>query len=99
MLLVDVKNVNMKNSVEKLEKEFNIEDIIIKFWEDEGCRNQGISDLYIPLSDTLQDMIFEAKKLVDRDGKASVEVIFKDEDGEEEVLYFYDTEFEEILSA
>lgn len=99
MLLVDVKNVNMKNSVEKLEKEFNIEDIIIKFWEDEECRNQGISDLYIPLSDTLQDMIFEAKKLVDRDGKASVEVIFKDEDGEEEVLYFYDTEFEEILSA
>lgn len=99
MLLVDVKNVNMKNSVEKLEKEFNIEDIIIKFWEDEEYRNQGISDLYIPLSDTLQDMIHEAKKLVDRDGKASVEVIFKDEDGEEEVLYFYDTEFEEILAS
>ena len=98
MQLVDVKNVNMKNSVERLVKEFNIEDIIVKFWEDEECRDQGLSDLYIPISDNLQDIIFEAKKLVDRDSKASVEVISR-EDGEEEVLYFYDSEFEEILSA
>ena len=97
MNLVAVKNVNMDNTIKELEREFNIDDIIIKFWEDEECRNAGLSSISIPLSDTLQDIIFEAKKLVDRDGYASVEVISR-EDGEEEVLYFYDSEFEEILA-
>jgi hypothetical protein len=97
MLLVDAKKVNMKNSIENLEREFNIEDIIIKFWKDEESRDAGLSSIYIPMSNTLQDIIFEAKKLVDRDGYASVEVICKDE-CDEEVLYFYDSEFEEILS-
>lgn len=98
MYLVDVKNVNVTESIERLSNKFNIEDAYVKFWKDEECRDQGISDLYIHMSDNLQGIIHEAKKLIDRDGYASVEVIAKDEDGEEEVLYFYDAKLEEILA-
>ena len=97
MYLVDVKNINLTESIERLSNKFNISDVYVKFWEDEEYRDQGISDLYIHMSDDLQGIIYEAKKLIDRDGYASVEVIAKDEAGEEEILYFYDAKLEEIL--
>ena len=98
MKLVDMKSINVTESIERLANEFNIEDTIIKFWADEECRDQGLSEIYIPMSNDLQGIIHEARKLIDRDGFASVEVLNRDEEGEEEVLYFYDAEYEEILA-
>lgn len=94
MELVNVKEVIMKDVLEFLEEEFDISNIKIKFWEDKEVREMGISSIHSPLSNELQEIIFEAKRLVDRDGKASVEVISEED---EEVLYFYDGVTEQIL--
>lgn len=99
---MDLKNIsevkNKESLVDELSKEYNLEDLIVKTWRDEECRNQGISELYFPIENTLNGIIYEAKNLVDKVGYASVEVIFKEEDGEETVLYFYDVVDEMILA-
>ena len=50
------------------------EEIYIKYWEDEELRDQGISEIYTDNFATREEAIEVARKLVDRDGFASVEV-------------------------
>ena len=95
MELKNIKNVKLEEVISFLEQEFDGYDLTIKFWEDEECRDHGISSIYTPQSSDLYGIFNEAKKLVDRDGKASVEVITSDN---EDVLYFYDAVSEEVLS-
>ena len=52
----------------------SFEEIYIKFWEDEELRDQGISEIYRDNFATREEAIETARKLVDRDGFASVEV-------------------------
>ena len=52
----------------------SFEEIYIKYWEDEDLRDQGISEIYTDNFATREEAIETARKLVDRDGFASVEV-------------------------
>lgn len=99
---MDLKNISEVKNMEKvmadLINEYNSEDLTVKYWETEEERDAGISSLYIPMETTLEGIIYEAKRLIDRECYASTEVIFNDEDGEETVLYFYDAVDEMILA-
>ena len=70
--------------------------LLIKYWVDEEAREEGLSEIYVPTTNTFADVMYEARRLIDRDGYASVEVIIPDEENEE-VLYFYDGITEEIM--
>ena len=50
------------------------ETIYIKYWEDEESRDQGISEIYSDNFKDVEEAKQVARKLVDRDGYASVEV-------------------------
>ena len=56
---------------EALEKEI----IYIKYWQDEEARDQGNSDVYADRFEHIEDAVDVAKRLIDRDGFASVEVL------------------------
>ena len=73
-----------------------MKDLMIKYWENEEMREAGLSELYAPTANTLPEIIFEAKRLVDRENFASVEVVIPSNE-DEEVLYFYDGITEEIF--
>lgn len=60
------------SKVESLKESF--EEIYIKYWENEDLRDQGISEIYRDNFATREEAIEVARKLVDRDGYASVEV-------------------------
>ena len=59
---------------ESVEEELGKETIYIKYWEDEELRDQGISEVYLDKFESIEDAKEVARKLIDRDGYASVEV-------------------------
>lgn len=93
-----IKGIAFDDAIAQLEKEYeyNVSDLMIKYWENEELRSLGESMLYTPNSSNIRDIIFEAKKLVDMHSKASVEVLLPNSDCDE-VLYFYDGITEEIM--
>ena len=100
MNLINTKNINFKKAIEVIIEEYeivDISDIYISYWKTNEHRNHGIADIYIPTKDTLEGIIYEAKKLLDFNGYACVEVLCKDEDYDE-ALYHYDGIEEKILS-
>ena len=100
MNLVDIKNVDFKKAIEVLIEEYDIvdiSDIYISYWKTNEHRNQGIADIYTPTKDTLEGIIYEAKRLRDFYEFACIEVLCKDEDYDE-CLYHYDGMKELILS-
>ena len=85
-----------KGELESLEEK--IEDdkpyYYIKFWEDEERRDQGESDIFMQEFETKEEAIKEARKLVDRDGFASVEVFYTPKgdvnENDDELVFGYD---------
>ena len=77
---------------EGLEESF--EEIYIKYWEDEELRDQGISEIYRDNFATREEAIEVARKLVDRDGFASVEVFVSPsgeiESADDKLIWGYD---------
>lgn len=72
----------------------SFEEIYIKYWEDEELRDQGISEIYRDDFATREEAIEVARKLVDRDGFASVEVFVspsgKIESESDKLIWGYD---------
>lgn len=101
MNLINIKNVDFKKAIEVLIEEYEIydirRDIYISYWKTNEHRNQGEATAYIPTRDTLEEIMYEAKKLLDFNAYACVEVLCKDEDYDE-TLYHYDGIEEKILS-
>ena len=66
----------------------------IKFWEDEERRDQGESDIFMQEFETKEEAIKQARKLVDRDGFASVEVFYTPKgdvnENDDELVFGYD---------
>lgn len=96
MELVNLNFENVDSIISALEGEFKTEDLLIKYWDNDLNREQGIASTISYPEDNLKNLIFKAKRLVDRDGKSAVEIISIGE--EEYVLYFYDASSEQIAS-
>lgn len=64
--------------------------MVIKFWRTKECRERGNSEIYDVKYTDKYDLISIAKRMVDRDGVACVEVVEKEGYYDEEVLYVYD---------
>lgn len=96
MELINLNFENVNNMIGALEEEFEVENLTIKYWDNDFNREEGISSIATHSEDNLQDLIFEAKRLVDRDGKSAVEIVSIED--EEYVLYFYDVSSEQIAS-
>ncbi len=73
-----------------------MKELMIKYWENEELREEGISELYDPNTNNLNEAIAMARKLIDREGFASVEVVVPSNE-DEEVLFFYDGVTEELF--
>ena len=100
MDLVDIKNIDLKKAIEVIIEEYEIasmSDIYISYWKTNWHRNQGEANIYMPTKDTLEGIMYEAKKLIDLNGYQCVEVLCKDENYDE-CLYHYDGMKELILS-
>lgn len=94
LLLKDIKQVDLDNVIDSLEEKYKVDDLDIVFWEDEDCRKQGIStDGYAPVASNIEELIKEAKDLVDDWGYACVEIQNKNR----LAIYFYDEEDELIV--
>lgn len=93
MELKNIKDVNLNEVFDTLEKELFIGDLKIKSWKNKQNRVSGIADIQSPLETHLEGILLEAKRMVDRDCLPCVEVI----DIEDDVIYFYDGKLEQIL--
>lgn len=84
---------SLDNFCESFLKE-SFEEIYIKYWEDEELRDQGISEIYRDNFATREEAIETARKLVDRDGFASVEVFVSPsgelESEDDQLIWGYD---------
>lgn len=101
--LVKDTNGKMSDTVDGLKKMFapkdeslkeSFEEIYIKYWKDEELRDQGISEIYRDNFATREEAIEVARKLVDRDGMASVEVFVSPsgelESEDDQLIWGYD---------
>ena len=79
---------------EPVEEELGKETIYIKYWEDEELRDQGISEIYLDKFESVEDAKEVARKLIDRDGFASVEVFISPkgeiESADDKLVWGYD---------
>lgn len=64
------ESADVKEQIQQIEKEFKIE-----YWATEEDREEGFGDIFIDTFTDKEEAIAVAKKMVDRDGIASVEVI------------------------
>lgn len=62
----------------------------IEYWHDDEAREEGFGELLITEFDDLELAKAAARKLVDRDGMASVEVLADDGNGSVKVIWGYD---------
>lgn len=72
------RDINVPNGkVVEIDGEFEPEKevVYIKYWQDEDARDQGNSDVYADRFEHIEDAVNVAKRLIDRDGFASVEVL------------------------
>lgn len=81
---LSAETIWIANDNEDDDKEYHI-----KYWLTEEDREEGFSDIFIDSFDNKQEAIMRARKMVDRDGVASVEV-FDADDVTEQPVYFYD---------
>ena len=93
MILKDLKLVNFNRVVKDLEDMYDVDDLEIRFWSDEECRDLGICYTHISYASNIKDLIIEARNLVDKLNYASVEIA----DQNDKLLYFYDDEDEIIV--
>lgn len=89
----NINEINLNEVVSKLEEIYKVEDLNVDFWEDEDCRNLGISIMYVSIADTIGELIDETRKLIKKDGYSSAEI----RDDEYKVIYFVDDEDEKIV--
>jgi len=64
------ESTDVKEQIQEIEEEFTI-----KYWATEEDREEGFSDIFMDSFTDKKEAIVVAKKMVDRDGIASVEVI------------------------
>lgn len=93
MILKDLKLVDFNRVVKDLEDMYNVDDLEIRFWADEECRDLGICYIHISYASNIKDLIIEARNLVDKLNYASVEIA----DQNDKLLYFHDDEDEIIV--
>lgn len=97
MRLKPIINLNIGDAIKNLDSMFDVKDLTVLYWEDQDSRDMGISNLYFHTGETIKDIIHEAKRFVDRDCVACIEVIHQGISGDK-VIYFYDGNLEEILN-
>ena len=89
-----LKNIANEKLKESIKEDLDKETIYIKYWEDEELRDQGISEIYLDKFESVEDAKEVARKLVDRDGYASVEVFISPkgeiESADDKLVWGYD---------
>lgn len=93
------KNSKEEKKEEAIEEDDTMKDeevIYIKYWETEELRDYGFSEIYLEKFNSIEDAKEVARKIIDRDGYASVEVMVSpdgDIEGENDyVVWGYDGE-------